>query len=74
MSQEKIVKCGELWNQRYVADIHKSKMLIYQPKDISDEIIRLVKSLIVKTQKLEKIKVRGLYGDRELHVSFWSTI
>ena len=31
-------------------------------------------ALILKAQKLEKMPVRVLYGNREFHVPFWSMI
>ena len=54
--------------------IFKTEMLIYQSKANLDVKISIGKITHLEDPTTRKMPVRGLYGNREFHVSFWSMI
>ncbi len=54
--------------------IFKTEMLIYHAKANLDEKILFGRIIHLQNPQIGKMLVRGLYGNREFHVPFWSMI
>ena len=54
--------------------IFETKMLIYQSKANLDGKVLFGKITLLEDPKIRDMPVRGLYGNREFHIQFWSRI
>ena len=57
-----------------MSQIFKTKVLIYHSKANLDDKILFGKIKHLKDPTTIKMLVRGLYGNREFHIPFWSMI